>query len=199
MALAAVRSQETTAPTLADRVAEAQRAEVRPRNRLGELQAAFDQALGAKRYADADGLQNEISAAREALAVCEGTTRGLREGLAVVEAERAAQQEAIAAAQRRDEAQRIIGDAVEQERQGLDQIEAAVASMKACLGAARDAFHLAQSWETKVGQERGRAMSARVTLGEIPYPPPRAVAPNAASVLAERDQLVRALMAWDGR
>jgi hypothetical protein len=47
VALAAVKTD--TPATLADRIAEAQRAEVRPRNRLAELQGQFDGALDEKR------------------------------------------------------------------------------------------------------------------------------------------------------
>lgn len=193
MALAAVKTPaEPVSP--AERLAQAQRAEVRPRNRVAELEAALQAAIEAKDYLAADKAQNELGPAREALAIAEGTTKGLAEGLAATEAARAAEQRTIAEAQRADEARRVIGDAIEAEARAIDGIEEALAAMQAALGAAQDAYRR----ETKAGGERQRVIDARIVLGELEYPGPRAAKPNRASVLRESRPLVRALMQWDG-
>lgn len=192
MALAAV--PDPTPPSLADRLAEAQRAEVGPRSRVAELQAAFDGALAAKKYADADRLQGELQAAREALVQAEGVTRGFREGLAFAEAQRATEKRALAEAQRRDEARRIIEDAMAAEKRALDSLEQAIAETYATLDAAREAFQRAQAWETKTAAERLRIRDARVMLEEIPYNTPPLPKPNKMAVLRGNDSLMRELM-----
>jgi hypothetical protein len=194
MALAAVKTGAPAA-SLAERVAEAQRAEVRPRNRVAELQGRFDEALAAKRYAEADQLQAELQEAREALVMAEALTRGLREGQALAEAQKAEEQRAIRQAHAEDEARRVVEDAMASERRALDSIEECLAQMWAAVGAARDAFRQAQGWEGKAFQERARAHQAMVTLGERPDGL-RINAPNRASVLLEQDATVRALMQW---
>jgi hypothetical protein len=197
MALAAVKSSPGPAPpSLAGRVAEAQRAEVRPRNRVAELEAALQAAIDAKDYLAADRAQADLQPAREALAIAQGTTRGLAEGLAAAEAQRAADQRAVAEIRRREEAQRAIADAYEAEKRALDGIEEALAQLPAAVGAAQDAYRAALDWETRAGQARVRIRDARVVLGEIPagsQPLPR---PNRASVLTDTDPAIRALMRW---
>ena len=196
MALAAVKT-DPPAASLADRVTEAQRAEVRPRNRVGELQAKFDAAVKARKYADADELQQELQAAREALAIAEGTTRGLREGLALAEAARAEEQQAIQQAHAQDEARRTVEDAMAAEQQAMDAIEETLAQLWATIGAAQDLYRQALTLETRVLQERSRAYRAHVALGERPDGV-RIVGPNRASVLADTDPAVRAITAWKG-
>jgi hypothetical protein len=176
-------------------VAEAQRAEVRPRNRVAELQGEFDAALKARKYADAEQLQGELHGAREALVMAEAHTRGLREGLALVEAQRAEEQRAVQQAHAEDEARRVVGAAMAEEQRALDGIEEALAQFWATVGAAQDAFQLALNWEVKAWQERERAYRAQVLLGER-ADGQRITRPNRASHLAEDDKTVMALMAW---
>lgn len=186
-------------PSPDSRLAASQAAEVRPRSRVAELQAAFDDALAAKRYGDADRLQGELHEARVALAEAEGITRGIREGLAAADRQRTAERQALEDAQREAEGRRIIGDAMAAEKRAVDGIEEALAEMRACLGAARQAFATAQSWQAKSGQERQRILQARMMLGEVQ---PGGILPqgaNRASVIGERDPLVRELLRWDGR
>jgi hypothetical protein len=194
VALAAVKTDPPPA-SLAERVAEAARAEVRPRNRVAELQGQFDQALAAKKYADADRLQGELQAAREALVMAEALTRGLREGQALAEAQRAEEQRAIQQAHAEDEARRVVEDATACEREALDRIEESLAQFWATIGAAQDLFRQAQAWEVKVWQERERAYRAQVLLGERPDGM-KMTAPNQASVLQDTYAVIRELVKW---
>jgi hypothetical protein len=194
MALAAVKA-DLPAASLAERVAEAQRAEVRPRNRVAELQVAFDAALAAKKYADADWLQQELQEAREALVMAEALTRGLREGLALAEEARAAERRAIQQAHAEDEARRVIEDAMACEQDALDRIEESLAQFWATIGAAQDLFRQAQAWEVKVWQERERAYRAQVLLGERPDGM-HMTKPNRASALTETDKMIVELLRW---
>jgi len=198
MALMAVKTTDSPpAANLSERIAEAQRAEVRPRNRVAELQGQFDQALAGKKYAEADRLQEELQAAREALVMAEALTRGLREGQALADAQRAEEQRAIQQAHAQDEARHIVEDAMEAERQAMDAIEESLAQLWATIGAAQDCYRQALALETRVWQERQRAYRAHVALGERPDGM-RIVGPNHATVLTDNDPVVRELAKWSG-
>ena len=186
-------------PSVPERLAQAQAAEVRPRSRVAELQAAFDAALAGKKYGDADRLQGELHEARLVLVEAEGVTRGIREGIAAAEQVQAVERKAIDDAQREVECRRVIEDAIAAEKRAMDGIEESLAEMRACLGAARQAFATAQSWQAKTGQERQRILQARVALGEAGLGGRLPEGANRATVIGERDPLVRELLRWDGR
>jgi len=186
-------------PSPDSRLAAAQKAEVRPRSRVAELQAAFDEALAAKRYGEeTERLQAELHEARVALTEAEAYTRGIREGLAAADRQRAAERKRIEDAQREAEGRRIIEDAMAADKRAVDGIEEALAEMRACLNAARAAFAKAQNWQAKTGQERQRINQARIMLGET-QPGGRISGANKATAIGDRDPLVRELLRWDGQ
>lgn len=195
MALRAVRADADPAPpSLDERVAEAQRAEARPRSRVAGLQAAFDTALRERRFTDADGLQADLASAREALAVAEGTTAGMRAALAAVAQQQAAEQASLAEGRRQEEANLLLGDAIVAEGRARDGIEESLAAMRATLGAARDAYHRAVAGEGTVRAAQQQAINARQILGQYPPgTPPRAPGANKASALVDVDPLIREL------
>jgi hypothetical protein len=129
--------------------------------------------------------------------MAEATTRGLREGQALADAARAEEQRAVQQAHAQDEARRIAGDAMEAERQAMDAIDESLAQLWATIGAAQDCYRQALALETKVWQERQRAYQAHVTLGERPDGM-RIVKPNHATVIVDRDPVVRELAKWTG-
>jgi hypothetical protein len=181
--------------TLAERLAEAERSEEAPRRKAMDLSARHTTAVAAADYAEAARLQPLMNAAREQLAIAEGTTRGLREGLALTQEQQAAEQRVLQQAQDAAEARRVIENAMAAERRALDSIEESLAQFWATLGAAQDAYRQALAWETAAWQERERAYRAHVVLGERPDGM-KITAPNRASVLLETDQMVRTLMQW---
>lgn len=183
--------------TLAERIAEAEQAEEAPRQEAMSLSALHTAAVAAGNYAEAARLQPLLNTARERLVIAEGTTRGLRDGQAVADAARAEEQRAIQQAHARDEARGIIEDAMAAERQAMAAIEESLAQLWATISAARDCYRQALALETKVWQERERAYRAHVTLGERPAGM-RIVKPNHATVVADRDPLVRELSEWKG-
>ncbi len=189
----------TAPPSVPERLAQAQAAEVRPRSRVAELQGAFDEALAAKQYGEGTvRLQNELHEARIALVEAEAVTRSIREGIAAAEQAQAAERKAVDDARRHDDMQRIVGDAIAGEKRARDGIEECLAEMRASLDAACDAWRRAQAWEGKVRGEQQRVLDARYILGELP-PGQRAPGANRASVLADRDPLVRELTQWRGQ
>lgn len=196
MALAAVRTE--TPVSLADRIAEAQRAEVRPRNRLADLQGQFGQALEAKDYASADRLQGELQAAREALVMAEALTRGLREGQALSDAQRAEEQQSVRRAREVAEARLDIEAARIAEAQALDGIEESLAQLWATIGAAQDAYRQALALERRALDEKRRWWQARVTAGEADTVPGRIMGPDPASILIDTVPLIKQLMTWTG-
>jgi hypothetical protein len=183
------------APSLAERLERARQAEVAPRQHVAEIEAALKAAEERRDWAEVLRLENELQPAREAGGFAAAVTGALAGQVAVIDAERRDREAARAKVQQRDEAQRVVDNAMEAEKQTLAGIEAALAEMNEHLEAAHRAYQAALSWQAKAGQERQRAANARGHLSE--YPPghsaPRVSAPNKASVLADRDPLVAAL------
>ncbi len=90
----------------------------------------------------------------------------------------------------------MIGDAIQADQRAQERIAACVEEMRQHLEAAKAAYAQALEWEGKSWSERTRVIQARVTLGEMDSPGPRATAPNHASVLKDRDPVVRELVRW---
>lgn len=183
--------------TLAERLAVAEAAEQAPRQEAMGLSARHTAAVAAGDYAEAARLQPLMNAAREQLAIAEGTTRGLREGLALTQEQQAAAQRAEQQAQAEAEARRVVEDAMAAESRAMDAIEESLAQLWATIGAAQDCYRQALALETKVWQERERAYRAHVTLGERPDGM-RIVKPNHATVLTDNNPVVRELAKWAG-
>jgi hypothetical protein len=201
MASAAVPDpKETPPPSLADRLTEARRAETAPRNRLAKLQAAFDAALREHRLDEAHQLQGQLPAAREALAIAEGTTRGLAEWKDTIDRQHASEQAALAEARRHEEAHRILNASVVAEQAAKDGVEKDLAEMRAALDAARHAYERAVAGEGSVRFAQTQGLSARATLGQYgaAVGPPRAPGWNRASALAGTEPIIRELARWRG-
>lgn len=193
-ALAVVRN----GPTLDDRLAEAQRAEIEPRRKVDELTAALEAAIEAKDYAKADKLQAQLGPAREALALAEVEARVLRESRQALDAQLAAERRELEERRQREEAQRVIGDAIAADQRAQELIDTCVSQMHEHLAAAKAAFLEAQTWEQKAGAEHRRMWQARVLAGEVASMPGRLPTPNKASVLADTTPLIRELVKWAG-
>jgi hypothetical protein len=81
----------TTAPTLADRLAEAQRTERPLRERVTVLEVELREAVGAKDYARADRAQKDLGPAREEVAIAAAAIASLQQAVATIEAQRSAE------------------------------------------------------------------------------------------------------------
>ena len=193
-ALAVVRD----GPTLDEKLAEAQRAEIAPRNKVAELTAALEAAAEAKDYAKADKLQAQLVPAREALALAEVEARVLRESRQALDAQLAAERRELEERRRREEAQRVIGEALAADKRAREHIESHVGLMYEHLRAAIAEFREAQGWEQEAGTELRRMWQARMTAGEVDSMPGRIAVPNQASILADNDPVVRELVKWNG-
>lgn len=163
-----------------------------------ELQTRYDTAVTASDHEEAARVKPQLAGAREALILAEAATAGLRTAQEAIARERAEDARAAREAEQRARAQEALGEAIQAENRGLDEIQEALAQMWACVGAAQDAFRRAQGLESEVGQARRRAMDARILAGDLKLPPgspgPHVQKPNAASVLLEQNQLIRLLM-----
>jgi hypothetical protein len=193
-ALAVVRD----GPTLDERLAEAQRAEIAPRNKVAELTSALEAAIEAKDYAKADKLQAQLIPAREALALAEVEARVLRESRQALDAQLAAERRELEDRQLREKAQRAIGEAGAAAKRAQEHIEAYVARMYEHLEAAQAAFREAQAWQQEAGAEERRVWQARMEAGEIDGMPRFIPAPNQASILADTVPVIGALAKWTG-
>ncbi len=185
-------------PTLDERLAEAQRAEIAPRNKVAELTSALEAAIEAKDYARADKLQAQLVPAREALALAEVEARVLRESRQALDAQLAADRRELEDRQRRDEAQQAIGEARAADAIAQEQIEAHLMRMYEHAAAAQAELSVAQEWERKATAEQRRVWEARLAAGEIDSMP-RIIPPERkVSTLADAVPLVGALARWDG-
>ena len=187
---------KTATASLADHLAQAERGEVKPRERAAALRQALDTAVLTGDFAAAAALKGELTEASAAFRLAEATTAALRNGQASVDAERAEADRTVAAAQIKAEAGNVIANAIAGERRGLGEIDSALEQMREHLAAAASAYRAALAWEHRVGEQRNRIVSARVAAGDLPAPGPVAPRPNKASVLADRDPLVAQLALW---
>jgi DNA repair exonuclease SbcCD ATPase subunit len=93
----------TTAPTLADRLVKAQRAEQPLRERVTGLEVELAQAVEARDYSRADRAQQDLGPAREQLAIAAAEVASLQQAAAAIDEQRAKDAQAIAEAQRQDQ------------------------------------------------------------------------------------------------
>lgn len=197
--LAAVEAEPEDAKpqaSLADRLAAAEAAVTEPQRRVAELEAGLAAAIEASDFAAAAVVQEQLPAARQALALATVNARALAETQAAIEQERQATERAIQEARQRDEAKRIIEAASAAERQALDQVDAALGVMRGHLAAAKGALQRAQGAEAGVIAARRQAVQAQVMLGEFEAPGPRVFGPSTTQALADTDVLVRELIRW---
>jgi len=185
-------------PSLDERLADARRAEIAPRNKVAELTSALEAAIEAKDYAKADKLQAQLVPAREALALAEVEARVLRESRQELDRVAAAAQRELEDRQRRDEAQQAIGEARAADAIAQEQIEAHLTRMYDYAAAAQAELSEAQEWEQKASAEQRRVWQARMAAGEIDSMP-RIIPPERkVSNLADNVPLVGALQRWEG-
>jgi hypothetical protein len=181
--------------TLAERLAEAERAEAGPRKQVMTLESSLGAAVAAGDHAEAAQLKPKCEAARQDLLIAEGHTAVLRDVMAAAARERAEAERAGRAAEDLANAQSALGDCVLADRRALAGIEESLAQMRASLLAAQAAFREAQDWESRAGTARMQASAIRGQLaGEAQFA--RTSAPNHASVLADREPVVRELVKW---
>jgi hypothetical protein len=186
--------------SLADRLSHAQAAVAAPRRRVSELEAALAAAIERADYAAAAEFQEQLPAAREALALAEVDVRVITEAQAALAAAADAERREIAEAQRRDDARRVIENSVAAEAQAAEARDTALAAMRSYLGSAKAAYQQALAVEGAIGAVRHQAVQAQHVLGEFPPgdPGPRVVGSNVARSLADSDPLVAALAGWRG-
>jgi len=184
--------------TLDERLAAAQWAEIAPRKKVDELTAALTAAVEAGDYAAADKIQGQLPAAREALALAEVEARVLRESRQALDAQLEAERRELGERQRREEAQRAIGEAMAADKRACEHVGEHVGRMYDHLEAALAEFREAQACERAAGAERRRMWQGRADLGEIAGVPRWIQSPNDASILAEMVPLIRELRTWKG-
>ena len=187
---------KTATATLTDHLAQAERGEIKPRERATALRQSLDDAVLAGDFTTAATVKDELTEASAALRLAEASTAALRNGQASVVADRADADRTVAMAQAKAESGRVIANAMEGERRGLAEIDTSLGTMREHLAAAASAYRAALAWEHRVGEQRNRIVSARVAAGDLPAPGPVAPRPNKASVLADRDPLVAQLALW---
>jgi hypothetical protein len=194
--MALARKAET--PALAGQIADARAAEALPRKRVAELAAAFDQALRSGDYGEAQQVQAGLKPAREALALCEGTTAGLVHLQETIAQQEAEESRSVGQAQQRAEGERIVADATTAEKAASEAVDGCLAEMWNHITAAQDAFRAAQAQERKILGERQRELQGRVMAGWMDAMPGRVHGPSPASALEGSTPFIRDLMKFRG-
>jgi hypothetical protein len=158
------------APTLAERLEKARQAEVAPRQRLAELEAAYKAAEEAHDHDEAARLERELQPAKEQAAFATALVRALSDQVAALDAERQSRQEAATRARRMDEARaerdRCLQAFTEaQEESGrhraalghaLDEVRRLIAAALAADGKAQAAADSASDAKAALGESSAR-------------------------------------------
>jgi hypothetical protein len=187
-----------TAPSLAERLEAARAAEAGPRQRVAELRAALQAAEERRDWAEVTRLEGELRPAEEALAFASAVVTALDAQAAAIERERQEREAARVKAQQVAEAQTVIAQALEDEQLARGQLAEIVDRGFEYLRAAQHVFvKEAEEAERAVAAAQQKAINARVTAGELASPH-QAPGANVASVLRERDAVVRELVKWTG-
>jgi chromosome segregation ATPase len=182
--------------TISDQLRAAEAAAVAPRQAVAKLQASLDAAVAAGDFAAANTLQSQLRTAAEEDAIATAAVDALRGAAVRVEQQAAAARRKIEEARRRETAQAEIGQAIEADRQAVEDLDAALAQFWGHVAAAQARFREALECEQRAGVARQRVVDVRVAIGELEAPGPRAAAPNKASVLIDEVPLVRAVVHW---
>jgi chromosome segregation ATPase len=180
-------------PSLAQRLAEAQKAAGEPARRVGDLERAKADAIAREDGAELDRIRAELAAAREEHAITQGTVTGLAAALADAQRRQAEDDQAAQQQGQRDDARRRIDAARDREAEALSELDAEVETMWAALEAVRRSFARGKALEFAAGQARTDAHLARVILGEAPAGM-RMNAPNKMSALIEYHPELRAVL-----
>jgi hypothetical protein len=179
---------------LATRLQEARAAEEPLRGRLNAAEAALRDALDRNDYGAAGEAQQAIEPARQELAIASATTTALEQAAGVIAQQRQADLSAIQDQQRRDQAHTLREQAVQRERDAVEEGHRLLAAAHAGIAAVHDHLVAAVQLEYVAGQAKQEAYSAAVTLGELPGGA-FVSRPNYASSPIERDELLRLIYA----
>lgn len=183
--------------TLSEQLAAAQAAAEPLTAHVAALETELRTAIDTSDFARAQQLQAELASARDNAAVAGAAVTALREAGAAVSRAHAEDAQRLAAAQQRAKAADDLAAAIDAEQHGLTDLDAAIERMFGHLRAAKNDLLSALAHEHSVGQARQAQWTAREHAGQVPPgTAPRAASPNKASVLAERDQLISALVRW---
>lgn len=198
MAVVAVSGgrEGTQEPSLAERVDQAGREVFRLRQRVLEVEPPYLAAIAEARFQDAADLEADAKSARADLVVAEALASALAGAQDTLNREQNEREAAQHDHERREQAQAAMGQAIQDERDYLESARDRLDVMWSCLSAAQAAYREALELEQQVGRCQRRVLEARVMAGELDQVPNRIAGSNVASVVAEREEIVRVLNRW---
>lgn len=180
--------------TLTEQLAAADAAAAPLTAHVAELESELRTAIDTRDFGRAQQVQAKLASARDHATVAAAAVQALRQGAEAIGRAHAEDQQRLAEAQQRAKAADDLADAMTAERNGLIDLDAAMARMLDHLRGAKRELLAALALEHRVGQARQAQWTAREHAGEIPPgTAPRAASPNKASVAAERDPLISQL------
>jgi hypothetical protein len=192
---AEAQTPPSSGPSLSGRLAEARKAAEGPAARVGELEAALQDALDRQDYATAHGVKDQLAEARQEHAIAAAAVTGLQAAIADIERQAAEDARAIQMQQIRDAATRQLAEARRMEQEAMGELDAEVAAVFAGLEAVQRTIRRGLQLEQQVWQARAEAYRARVVLGEV-EDGMRISAPNKLSAKVEQTPALRAVMQW---
>jgi uncharacterized coiled-coil protein SlyX len=187
-----------TTTTLAVQLADAEREAAGPRQQAAALHARLTTAVSAGQFDEAARVKPELEAAREASAIADARLSALRDAVTRLDRERADEARELNDARQRARAERDLNAAVAAEQHRMAELNTSLAELWDNLAAAQRSLRAALALEAGVTSARSGQIEARRILGHYPDGAPglTAARANTASVLAERDPLLRQLAVW---
>jgi phage shock protein A len=162
-----MEQQRTDPPvSLRDRLFAAQQDVTRAQVHLSSLTGRIKAAVGAEDFAQAQQLKEQLPDARAVYGEAAATAKALELVLADLDQQQAAHDAVIEAEQRRVQAQRVLDNAGEMERDLTDRLQAVRAELAAGVEAVRDTIHRGYALEEQIYQARAQATQALVELGQ---------------------------------
>lgn len=182
-------------PSLAERLAEAQRTAEPALRRVAELEQAKAGALAREDGAALERIKDELAEAREAAAIARAGVTALQTAISEVERQ-VAEDSRVAQEQQQRAAARDRYAVAQHTAQVLsEELDADMAAVIAGLEAVQRDYRHALQLQSRIGQARAEMIQAQVILGEAPAGM-RATAPNRATVLADTYPVIRELLKW---
>jgi chromosome segregation ATPase len=182
-------------PSLAERLTEAQKTAEPLLQRVAGLEQAKADAIAREDGSALERIKDELGEAREAAAIARADVTALQTVIAEVERQHAEDNRVVQDQQQRAAARERYAVAQQQERELSEELDAAIAATITGLEATKRTHQHAVQLQGDIWRARTEMLQARVVLGEAPAGS-QAVAPNKASILADRYPVIRELVKW---
>jgi hypothetical protein len=175
----------TTTPSLAERLAEAQREAQALNEKLSHAEHEQALAVEEKRFGDAERAKAAADEVREPLLVAQAHVQALQAGIAELERHRVEEQRAQAERERREQAEAHFQTSRAAEAEAEEEMRRLVAEVSAAYGALVQTMQAAQQAEQRLSQARLDVHEWGKAAGHFVQDAPRPSRPNFATARFE--------------